>query len=261
MAGRLSGKVAIVTGAGSGIGRGIALRFGCEGAAVVLAERNHDSAFAVAEEIRTAGGEALAVPVDVSDDEAVQSLITTTERQLGGLHVLVNNAGIDISKPLEQTDESLFSAIVGVNLKGTYSCTRHAVPALVRQGGGSIINISSVQAFMGTTGSNIYAATKGAILSMTRTLAVELGPQRIRVNAICPGYIRTAIWTRFAETLPDRAQVEARLASMHPVGRQGRPEDVAAAALFFASDEATFVSGAHLVVDGAFSCKLHLPTE
>lgn len=256
--GRFQGRVAIVTGAGSGIGRAIARRFAREGAAVVVAEVNAATGEEVAAEIRAAGGQALSVVTDVADEVSVRTLVYTVEAEWGALHFLINNAGIDMPKPLDEMTVEVFDRVIDVDLRAMYLTARHATPLMERSGGGSIVNISSVMAWYTHPGYLAYTAAKAGVIGLTRTLALELGPRRIRANAICPGFVDTPMWERaLARMSPEEASSYAeRIRALHPVGRRGSPEDIAAAAAFLCSEDAEFINGVALVVDGGLTLKL-----
>jgi glucose 1-dehydrogenase len=254
---RLVSKVAIVTGAGSGIGRAVAIEFAREGARVVVNDHRGDG---MGEEtiaaIRTAGGDALYVHADVSREEDVETLIRRTLEVYGKLDVLVNNAGVAVYKPLQELTEEDFDRVVGVNQKGTFFGTKHAVPAMIAAGGGSIINTASISADHGQHGSFIYGATKGAILSMTRIAAAELAEFNIRVNAVQPGVIKTGMRAAGGD---NRAALMDRCARETPLGnRLGTPEDCAPLYVFLASDESGFITGQKLAVDGGILAESHI---
>ena len=246
----LEGKVAVVTGAAAGIGQATARLFATEGASVMLADvaaRGEE----VAEEIRRAGGEALFQLTDVSAEEEVARLVETAEREFGGLHVLFNNAGIEQPvTPSERVTEDLFDKVIAVNLKGTFFGCKYAVPALRRSGGGAIVNNSSVSAFANVGGNISYAASKGAVMSLTRVLALELAHDNIRVNAVCPGVIDTAMNQRNLENSVDKESVQQRWKEVTPLGRMGTPEEVARTVLYLASEMSSFTTGVGLLIDG-----------
>ena len=256
--GRLDGKVAVITGAGSGIGRVSAELFAAEGAKVVVADVVATNAAEVAAGIVGTGGEAVAVSVDVSDEAQVATMVHAAVENYGGLHVLFNNAGIfpDDDGGVLDTPPETWQKVMEVNLKGVWLGCRAAVPAMLASGGGSIVNVASLVALVGAATAQIaYTASKGGVLAMTREIAVEYARQGIRANSLCPGPIETPL---LAELLSDPARRQRRLVHI-PVGRFGRPEEIARAALFLASDDASFVTGSALVVDGGITAAYVTP--
>ena len=243
---RLEGRVAVVTGAGRGIGAAIARRFAAEGARVALAEVDAALAEETAREI---GGAALAVPTDVTSADSVRVLFERVASELGRLDVLVCNAG----RPWQQTsltssDED-WEACLDLNLRSAWYCAREAHPLLAERGG-SIVNVASAQGQRSNSASFPYSAAKGGLLALTRTLAVEYAPRQIRVNAIIPGQIESVRTEPYFASFRDPEEARRRVLSSFPLGRLGRPEDIAGAALFLASDDARWVTGSWLVVDG-----------
>jgi NAD(P)-dependent dehydrogenase (short-subunit alcohol dehydrogenase family) len=249
---RLDGKVALITGAGGGLGRVGAELFAAEGAKVVVADAVEDAGRATVDAIRSNGGEAAFVSVDVAQAAQVQAMIAFAVDTFGGLHVLYNNAGIlpPDDGGTGDTPEDVWDRVMAVNLKGVWLCCRHGIPALIASGGGSVINVSSLVAIMGSAVAQIaYTASKGGVLSMTREMAVEYARTGVRINALCPGPIQTPL---MAELLADPAKRARRLVHV-PIGRFGRADEIARAALFLASDDSSLMTGASLVVDGGIS--------
>jgi NAD(P)-dependent dehydrogenase (short-subunit alcohol dehydrogenase family) len=249
---RLKNKVALITGAGSGIGRESALLFAREGAKVVAVDLNEPAVRAVAAEIGRAGGTALAVSADVSKSADCERMVGVAEKTYGALHVLFNNAGIMDSRDdtAETTDEAVWDLTMAVNLKSVFLGCKYGIPALRRAGGGSVINTASVVALMGSAAAQIaYTASKGGILSMSRELAAIHARQNIRVNALCPGPLRTELLMKFLDT---EAKKQRRLVHI-PVGRFGESSEIARAALFLASDDSSYTTGSTFVVDGGLS--------
>lgn len=256
--GRLDGKVALITGAGSGMGRAAAELFAAEGARVVVADLSADAAEESVAAIRAAGGEAEPVRADVSRPDDCAATVDAAVRTFGGLHVLYNNAGIfpaDDGGVLD-TPEGTWEQVMAVNLRGVWLCCRAGIPAMVDSGGGSIINVASFVALMGAATAQIaYTASKGGVLSMTREMAVEWARRGVRANALCPGPIETPL---LAELMSDPERRARRLVHI-PMGRLGRAEELAKAALFLASDDSSFMTGSALVVDGGITAAYVTP--
>lgn len=247
---QLRDKVAIVTGGDTGIGKAIALRFANEGAAVAI-DYHGDSrpADALVDAIENLGGRAIAVGADVSNDDDVQRLVQTTVEKLGGLDVLVNNAGIEKKQPFLETPLEVWSKVIAVNLTGVWLCTQHAAKVMAGKKGGRIINISSVHEDVAMPTNAPYCASKGGIRMLMRTLAVELAPHNITVNDVAPGAIDTPM-----DAPLKREPAEMRdLLSEIPLRRMGKPEEVAGLCVFLASDEASYVTGATYFIDGGMS--------
>lgn len=248
---RLRGKVCLITGAGSGIGRASAVLFAREGAAVVVADLDPAAGRATADEIKAGGGTAMAHPVDVTDLDRTESLARWVVERLGRIDVLFNNAGISGVGSIEETTPELFDRVIAVNVRGVYLMSRAVVPHMMRQRFGSIINMSSCIAEMGLARRVSYAASKGAVLAMTKSMQVDVAPYGIRVNALLPGTIMTPFVERYLhESYEDPEEGYASIRARQLGGELGRPEDVASAALFLASDESQFVMASGLVVDG-----------
>jgi NAD(P)-dependent dehydrogenase (short-subunit alcohol dehydrogenase family) len=256
MAGRLDGKVAFITGAAAGLGRVAAERFAGEGARVVIGDVT-DGGEAVAA-IMDAGGEAIAVRCDVTDDDDVRSAIAAALDTFGALHVLYNNAGVMLSEDDDATNTPLdvYATTMDINVKGVLLGCRHGIPAILASGGGSIINVASFVAHMGAATPQIaYTASKGAVLAMTREIAVTYARQGVRANALCPGPIMTPLLAKF---LSDDARRHRRLVHI-PMGRFGEPEEIANGALFLASDESSWMTGQSLIIDGGITAAYTTP--
>ena len=256
--GRLNGKIALITGAGKGMGRVAAELFATEGARVVVADLMDEDGETTVERIRAAGGEAVFVHTDVSASDQAEAMIGTAVETFGGLHVLYNNAGIFPADDggTTETPEPTWDAVMDVNLKGVWLGCKFAIPAMIDSGGGSIVNVASFVALMGAATAQIaYTASKGGVLSMTREIAVEYARRGIRANALCPGPIETPM---LAELMSDPQRRQRRLVHI-PMGRLGRAEELARAALFLASDDSSFMTGASLVVDGGITAAYVTP--
>ena len=248
---RLQGKVAVVTGAGNGMGRATAQLFALEGAAVVIGDVDITGGASAVAEIEAAGGRAVFQRCDVSKEADVAALINTAEARYGKLDTIFNNAGIEQPvTPSTEVTEQLFDLVIGINLKGTFFGCKHAIPALLRNGGGTIVNNSSVSAFANVGGNISYAASKGAVMSLTRVLAIEYAKRNIRVNAINPGVIDTDMNRRNALLSSDPAATEERWRAITPLGRMGTGDEIAQTVLYLASDQSSFVTGIGLLIDG-----------
>ncbi|MYB41136.1 MAG: SDR family oxidoreductase [Chloroflexi bacterium] len=240
---RLEGKVAMVTGAASGIGRATSLTLAREGAAVMCADVNTEGAQETADAIAAAGGTAAVVELDVTDEEAVQAALAATVEQLGALHILVNDAGIS-----GRTHE--YHDVIDVNLNGVYYCMKYGAALIEQHGGGSIVSLSSIMGLVGGSAPG-YTASKHGVLGLTRNYALMNGGRGVRVNCVNPGYIETPMT---AQMLEDEQRRDDAV-GLHPIGRLGKPEDVANAILFLASDDASFVTGVALPVDGGYTAQ------
>jgi NAD(P)-dependent dehydrogenase (short-subunit alcohol dehydrogenase family) len=249
---RLKDKVALITGGGSGIGKASSLLFAKEGASVVVVDLKKETAEETAEEIRKSGGQAKAITADVSKAKDAEAMVAFAEKSFGRLNVVFNNAGVfhPNDESVTNTTEAIWDMVINVNLKGVFLGCQYAVPALLRAGGGSIINTASFVAVMGAAVPQIaYTASKGGVLAMTREIAVEFARQGIRANSLCPGPVETPL---LAELLADPARRQRRLVHI-PMGRFARAEEIANAALFLASDESSFITGSTFLVDGGIS--------
>jgi len=244
----LKNKVAIITGSRRGIGKAIALALAKAGANVVVSDINLDDCNKLVEEIKAINGNALAVKTDVSNPEDVSQMINLTTEKFGKVNILINNAGIYMQKSFTDVTEQDFDRILNINLKGVFLCSKAAVPEMIKQGKGKIINIASIAGQVGFANSSAYCASKGAIINITRELALELAQYKINVNAIGPGVIETDMTK---DLLEDKATKETLLANI-PLSRIGKPEDIANAALFLASDNSDYITGITLFVDGGW---------
>jgi NAD(P)-dependent dehydrogenase (short-subunit alcohol dehydrogenase family) len=254
---RLAGKTAIVTGGAVGIGRACVIRMAEEGARVAILDLLEAEGKALAADLTSAGHEVAFWPVDVADEAGMKAAIDAAAVRFGGLHVLVNNAGISGSpKPTDQVTEAEWDRVQAVNVKGVFFGTKHAMAHLRATGKGSIINLSSIAGLIGIGGIAPYHASKGAVRLMTKNDAITYAPEQIRVNAIHPGYI----WTPMVEnhlraTSDDLEAAKAAAGSVHPLGHMGEPDDIAWAVVYLASDEAKFVTGAEMVIDGGYTAR------
>jgi len=249
---RLQDRVAIVTGGASGIGRAIATLFAAEGAAVAICDVNDALGVVVAGEIRAGGGRASFYHGDVTISADVANVVTRTLADFGQIDSLVNNAGVSLGDSILDTDEPTWNRNLDVVLSGPYRFIRAALPAMLARRSGSIVNIASVNGLLGL-GEEAYSAAKAGLINLTQNVAVRYGANGIRANVICPGSVRTPIW---AETLAKAPNVFERLTPWYPLGRVGEPEDIARAALFLASEEASWITGAVLPVDGGLTAGL-----
>lgn len=249
---RLKGKIAIVTGGSRGIGRAIVARFLAEGARVVTAARSEpETPLPKTEQLQWQ-------QADVSNAEDVERLFAAAER-LGGVDVLVNNAGLQLERTIERTSEEEWDRVMAVNLKSVFLCSRAAIPLMRRRGGGSIVNIGSYDGFVADPNLAAYCAAKGGVHALTRAVAVDHGRDGIRCNAICPGWIETDMLEAYYESLPDPAAARRKINEIHPVGRTGQPLDIANLALWLASDEAAFVTGQLFTADGGLTAQAPQP--
>jgi NAD(P)-dependent dehydrogenase (short-subunit alcohol dehydrogenase family) len=248
----LQGKVAAVTGGGSGIGRAISMLFGAQGARLAVLDLDAHLAGETAALVTAAGGVADPVACDVADASSVKAAFETVAQRSGRLDILVNNAGVSHVGNIERTSEDEFDRLYRVNVKGVYLCSQAAVPVMVRQGGGVILNMASIVSFIGVADRFAYSMTKGAVLTMTKSVAVDYVGQNVRCNCICPARIHTPFVDGFVRKhYPGREQEVLReLSAYQPMGRMGTPEEVACLALYLCSDEASFVTGQAYPLDG-----------
>lgn len=250
MAEAFRGKVALVTGGASGIGKATALAFGREGAQVVVADWMAEPGEATAAEIRAAGGQATFVKVDVSKAADVEKMVRDAVSRYGRIDCAFNNAGIEGEmSPFSETTEENWNRVIDINLKGVFLCMKYEIPVMLAQGGGVIVNTASVAGLVGFANLVPYVASKHGVTGVTKSAALEYGKQNIRVNAVCPGVIRTPMVERI---LAENPEMEAGLTAGEPIGRLGLPEEIASAVLFLCSDAASFVTGQAIAVDGGW---------
>jgi NAD(P)-dependent dehydrogenase (short-subunit alcohol dehydrogenase family) len=255
MTGKLSGRVAVITGAGSGIGRAAADLFAREGAEVALVDLNAEAAKDATEQITAAGGRALAVGADVADAAQVDLAFGQISGEFGRVDVLYNNAGVNSAGSVVDASDEDWDRCFAVNAKGTFLCSRAAGRLMVAAGGGSIINQGSVAALVGIANFASYCASKGAVVALTRSMSVDLAPRNVRVNAICPGTVYTPLMEPMlrARGNGDLAAGLAMTTAKYPIGRLGTPEEIAAVALFLASDDSSFLTGSVITADGGMT--------
>ena len=247
---RLENKRAIVTGGAGGIGRATCLALAAEGAAVAVVDLNADAAEAVAGEIRAAGGRAVAIAADVSREDDIRRVVETMLAEFGGIEVVFNNAGIIRRTTVLELDVDEWDLVFGVNVRSIFLMCKHVVPVMAAAGGGSIINTGSGWGLKGGGRAISYCASKGAVVNMTRALAIDHGPQGIRVNSVNPGDVNTGMLREEARQLAQDAGAFLAEAADRPLGRMGEPSEIAAAVVWLASDESSYVTGSALVVDG-----------
>jgi NAD(P)-dependent dehydrogenase (short-subunit alcohol dehydrogenase family) len=258
---RLSNKIAVVTGAAGGIGRGIALKFAAEGARVGVLDLHEEVSQVVVNEIRSVGGQAVALEADISQETAVQAAVAKIRERFGPVSVLVNNAAVMPSGRLHETDIDAFDRCLAVNLRGTFLMCRAVLPEMIKRREGSIIHMASVTAILGLPGIAAYSATKGALVALARAMSTDYARLGIRVNAVSPGTIDSPMLHDFIAEQSDPDYFRHAFDEMHPIGRVGTIEEVANVFVFLASDEASFVTGANYEVDGGLGVKGEQPQD
>ena len=254
---RLSGKIAIVTGAGSGIGQATAQLFAHEGARIVAVDRNRETGEQAAEDIRQQGGDATFCYADVSQGMDVQAMVDLTIERYGRVDVLMNNAAVVTFAKLVETADEVWDQIQSVNLKGVFLGCKYTIPAMIRNGGGSIINTASVLGFVADADLAAYCAAKGGVIALTKVAALTYGPNRVRVNCICPGDVNTPMVQQYFDRSPSPEVLRREIYSKYALGRIASPREIAQAALFLASDESSFVTGSQIVIDGGLTIKCY----
>ena len=254
---RLTGKTALVTGAGSGIGQASAELFAQEGARIMVVDRNRETGEQTAEDIRKQGWDATFCYADVSQDSDVQAMIDSTIRRYGRLDVLMNNAAIVIFAKLVETTNEIWDQIQSVNLKGVFLGCKHAIPAMIRNGGGSVINTASILGFVADVDLAAYCAAKGGVIALTKVAALTYGSDKVRVNCICPGDVDTPMVRQYFDRSPNPELLRREIYSKYALNRIASPREVAQVALFLASDESSFVTGSQIVIDGGLTIKCY----
>lgn len=250
MPGRFAGKVAVVTGGAKGMGGATSRAFAREGAAVVIADLDQESGVALQNEIERDGGRARFVRADVARSLQMESVASRAKTEFGGVDYLINNAGIQDYGTVVTTSEEAWNRVIAINLTGVFLASKACVPLMLERGGGAIVNVASVQALQCQRNVAAYAASKGGVLALTREMALDLAPHKIRVNCVCPGSIRTPM-LEFAASFEENPEAAmAGWGARHPIGRVGRPEEVASLSLFLCSEEAAFITGAPYLIDG-----------
>ncbi|WNQ08930.1 SDR family oxidoreductase [Paenibacillus aurantius] len=252
LTGKLEQKTAVVTGAASGIGRAIALRYAAEGAHVVVNDVS-DRGQEVVEEITRSGGRAQFFKADLRREAEAAALMREAYDQFGSLHILVNNAGVSGGKSVVEAEEKDWERIMDINLKGSWYCSKYAIPLMIDSGGGSVVNIASTHAFRTQANHFPYHSSKAGMIAMAAGICVDFGRYNIRANSICPGFIETPLAEEHMRQFPNREEKTKAMLATYPLGRFGQPEDVASAAVFLASEDAAFITGTTLVVDGGRS--------
>jgi NAD(P)-dependent dehydrogenase (short-subunit alcohol dehydrogenase family) len=253
--GKLDGRVALITGGGSGVGRAVALLFSREGARVTVVDLNRNGGETTVKMIKEVGGEALFAEADISRSSQVEKAVKTSILHYGKLDVLVNNAGIDVGGSVIELTEEAWDKVIDVNLKGVFLCSKYALAEMLKVGGGAVINIASVLGLVGSNGEAAYCASKGGIVALTKAMAIDLAKHNVRVNCICPGSVLTPMFEKFMASTGDYEGALARNAEKIPLGRAARPEEIARLALFLASDESSYATGSILTIDGGWTAR------
>jgi NAD(P)-dependent dehydrogenase (short-subunit alcohol dehydrogenase family) len=248
----MKGKVVLITGGTAGIGRATAIAFAQAGAQVALSGRREKEGNEVVAEIKALGGEAIFIKTDISQEAEVKAMVEQTVAAFGGLHYAFNNAGVEHSaRPTSNLTEDIYDLVMNTNVKGVWLSHKYEAPAILNSGGGAIVNNASVAGLIGMAGISIYVASKHAVIGLTKATALEYAKKGIRVNAVAPAAIETRMFNDFANT----EEMQKMMASMHPIGRIGKPEEIADAVLFLCSDRASFITGETLAIDGGWTAQ------
>jgi NAD(P)-dependent dehydrogenase (short-subunit alcohol dehydrogenase family) len=252
--GMLSGKVAIITGATRGLGYAGALEFAKEGAKLILAGTNGELGAKVQADTKALGAESVFVKMDVTDEMQCKALIDKAVEEFGTIDVLYNNAGVDISAPVIEYTKEQMDKSFSINFGGSFFCCKYAIPVMIKNGGGSIINTGSIASFKANNNNMMYSATKFALLALTKAIAMEYGKYKIRCNTLCPGYNNSEMVNQYFDSQPDPAAARQACYNVHPLGRIGEPHEQGKAAVFLASDNSSFMTGTELLNDGGILC-------
>ena len=254
---RLASKVALITGAGAGIGRAAALRFAAEGARIVVVDWNPEGGRETVARLHANGSEAILIEADVSREEDARGMVARAVEAFGRLDVLLNNAAVQVFGTIPETSPDDWQRVMDVNLKSVYLGCKFAIPQMIAQGGGSIINMSSALGLVGDPTLPAYGATKGGILAMTKAMAQAHGRQNIRVNCICPGDVDTPLVQEYFDQQPDPAEARRQVAAHYALGRIARPDEIARVAVFLASEDSSFLTGTAIVADGGLTSRCY----
>ncbi|MBW1847346.1 MAG: glucose 1-dehydrogenase [Deltaproteobacteria bacterium] len=252
---RMKEKIAIITGGSDGIGKETALLFGREGATVVIADYDAEKGKEVINQLKKVYIESLFIKTDVRESIQVQEMVEQIVKQYGRIDVLINNAGVAGVVPVTELSEEDWDRVVDTNLKGVFLCCKYAIPYMIKNGGGVIVNMGSVLGFVGRLRASAYNASKAGVIMLTKNMALDYVDFNIRVNAICPGYVETEIVRRYIKGCEEPEKTYRELVNLHPMDRLGRPEEIANGILFLASSESSFMTGSCLVMDGGYSCQ------
>lgn len=251
----LKGKVSIITGAASGIGKATALLFCQEGAKVVIADYDSKKGIAFENNLRGMGFEAFFVKTDVRESTEAELMVSLTVKRFGRVDIIVNNAGVAQVVPVADLPEEDWDRVVDTNLKGVYLCCKYAIPEMIRVKGGSIVNVASIWGIVGRLRGSAYNAAKAGVILLTKNMALDYAPYNIRVNAVCPGVVETDLVMRYVKSTEDPQRTYEQLVNLHPIGRLGKPEEIASSILFLASDNSSFITGSSLIIDGGYSAQ------